>query len=58
MNDALFRSMGANPANLWVCGAPRPEVTLMKNLRVNVDVRVDVAAILKWVVVVAAILLI
>jgi hypothetical protein len=50
--------MGANPANLWVCGAPRPEVTLMKNLRVNVDVRVDVAAILKWVVVVAAILLI
>ena len=49
MNDGSFVRWGPS-RNLWVCGAPRPEGFIM-SLRANVEVRVDVAEIIRWIVI-------
>src|ERR1700747_2597613 len=48
--DGLVSTLGSAPRR-------DPRFFLMKNLRVNVDVRFDVAAILQWVVIAAAMFL-
>jgi hypothetical protein len=49
MNDGLFVRWGPC-RNLWVCGAPRPEGLTM-SLRAHVEVRLDVAEIIRWIVI-------
>lgn len=56
----LFRSSGANDANLLVCGAPWTEGYKMASRntkQVTVEVKVDVAATVRWLVLLAGYLL-
>jgi len=56
MNDGLFVRWGPTPQPSGLRRAETPGFKLM-DFRANVEVRIDVAAILQWIVIAASIFL-